>query len=72
MAANDAVTRAIDEAFEDHMKVLFNTMAKHFAGGHVDMGRSQFRKDLPVALQVRSEMRAIAEEVADARDVSSN
>ena len=45
------------------MKGLFNTMAKHFTGGHVDQGRAQFRKDLPIALQVRSEMRAIAEEV---------
>lgn len=72
MAANDAVTRAIDEAFEDHMKGVFTTMARHVAGGHVDQARSQFRKDLAIALQVRSEMRAIAEEVTDARDVSSN
>lgn len=66
MAANDPITRAIDEAFEGHMKDLFSTMARHVAGGHVDQARTQFRKDLAVALQVRSEMRAIAEEGANA------
>lgn len=47
------------------MKVLFATMLRHIAGGHVDAGRAQFRKDLAVATQVRSEMRAIAEEALD-------
>lgn len=63
MAANNAVTRAIDEAFEEHMRGVFTTMARHISGGHIDQARKQFRVDLAVALQTRSEMRAIAEEV---------
>ncbi len=63
MALSEPVSRAIDEAFEDYMKGLFNTMARHVAGGHLDTGRAQFRKDLAVAMQTRSEMRAIAEDL---------
>lgn len=54
------------------MKGLFQIFIRHAGNGDISGGRSQFRKDVTVALQVRSEMRAIAEEVTDARDVSSN
>ena len=63
MALSEPVSRAIDEAFEDYMKGLFNKMARHIEGGHIDQARTQFRKDLAVANQVRSEMRAIAEDL---------
>lgn len=65
MAANDPVARAIDEAFEDHMKGLFQTFVRHIGHNDIDGARRNYRKDLAVALQARSEMRAIAEE-ADA------
>jgi hypothetical protein len=62
MLANEPVARAIDEAFEDHMKGLFTSLARHLEGGHNDVGRAEFRKKLAVALQTRSEMLAIANE----------
>jgi hypothetical protein len=51
---------AIDGAFAEHMKVLFATFIRHTPD--MDQARVQFRKDLKMAQQVRSEMIAIANE----------
>jgi hypothetical protein len=52
--------RAIDAAFAERMKVLFDNFVRHIADPN--SARAQFRKDLAVARQVHSEMLAIADE----------
>lgn len=52
---------AIEGAFCEHMKGLFASFVRHLP--NTEAARLQFRKDLAIALQARSEMMAIAEEV---------
>lgn len=60
--SNSFVKQSIDDAFREHMKSLFANLAKHIEGGHIDQGRTAFRKALAAANQARTEMRAIVEE----------
>lgn len=67
-----AIALAVDLAFEDHVKQLFADFVRHLKSSAIEEARREFRKNITIARQVRSEMTAIATEGLDARDVSSD
>lgn len=62
MANTEKMSVAIDAALDSFMVALFEKVARHIEGGHIQEARAAARKGLQVARDTHSEMTAIASE----------